>query len=337
MELVFSDKPFYTAAQILSAQYKGGKTGVAGGSEGLFKALSENGLPFTVFEKNLFEAPEHIRFFIGQGGFFELNAAKRLAKDNKVILIPDTAYRLCFNGLCNYGYRFYRFKEPDYVIIDTKNFAGSNSELYSSLCLALADTVDILSGRGIGNQALHNIRGRLLEAVLCPGDWRSSLTLLKESEECIAAGVFKGAGEKLPSINRMEGGGVFGAILDYFTFYLINMTLLQFTKFDFNGILLGADRAGIREGALRLKKPRVLPPRYPYLWLPNLKKAALTREELRAAALNFRKVFSAATDRSLIEKALYNLTLAWELEDSDGMFAALLSEGFIEGLKGKWN
>ncbi len=324
-ELIFTATPQRAVTEIILKEYKGGKVALYGSAPEAERALSEAEISFVLCEG---EPPEYARFFIGAGNFSALNAAKYYAAGEPIIMLPDRVQRICFNQFCANGHHILRTKEPEYIVIDKTHIKNSRSTLVAELFGALTDTVDLLSGRGAGREELVCARERILDALLCPQEDIHSIKALQEGES--AMDDLLGAAALVPFTN-LAIEGTEDSFLDFFTYYLINLSVLQFTKFDFNGILLGADRVRLRNA----QKPcyvREVPPANPYFWRERAKKAVLSRSQLKAAANRFLGEALEVYRRWDTGKVIDNLLIAWEYTGTDGIFSALISEGFIEGL-----
>jgi len=314
---IFCDRPLVEAADRIAGSYKNGTVGLSGPSVyPLARLLAERG---NTVVKGVAVREGHVRLIAGGGGTLEILRARKLARDKRLILLPDICEKVCFAG---YKDTFESYPEPETVIYGLRGDKRLRASAYAAMVGLLAECADAaVSGekeRGFFLLA-KKVREMLNEPLSLPV-WAELLARAYE--------VLQAAGGAL--YGRMAFCALPGADASFFTNYLMTAALIQFTKYDFNGIFIGKEKACLRaprqknclsarlrpDTAERLKS--ILPQAHElhdiskrYLWEAGIKRI----------------------DAPLPEKILRTILQEEEQTVDNGLLASLCRAGFLDRMK----
>jgi hypothetical protein len=220
---------------------------------------------------------------------------------------------------------------PENVILDENPVENYRAQITLSLFSLLTDVIDVLAVGGAKEGDLFWVRQAVLEEILNPSIPGEATSLLKEGQETLQKSGRQGGAEAAIYMGRARQKGESAYLYDFFTCYMINLLLLQFTKHKINGILMGADRVRTRTvlrclGEYSLRKSPVSP-------LPCRETAVLSAEELHAVARALAQYSDGCDNRRIgVAFVLDNIRIASERGGSRGLLFNLADSGWIDGL-----
>jgi hypothetical protein len=326
MKLLFTENPLTALKEEISSLYKSVHVGVYCPSEKttpILKALTEAGhLPIHITDN----PPEHIKHLVAFG---ECYIKKAMAKrgNRTITLVTDVPPR-CVDTIS-----ISKSTPLPLAIIVESWLEKGRAKVIASLFSLLTDVVDVLMARGKNSLELARLRNQILDILLNPKDNKEMCKLLAYGDEVLTKEGFRGISATLCEINSKRFPALSPIFCEFFSAYIINIMLFEFTLMEKSGILIGADRVKTRsllkiKGIPTAKSPLTATLR------EGERSFALNPDELNAIAFNFRRTVSESEKGTIqTEEVLQNIMLAWEGCDSDGLIGILCGQGFIDGIK----
>lgn len=316
--------------RVLKEEYKGGCVGIVGkGTDALAALLVKEGFTVEQIDAKETEPSERLRYFVGIGGADNIDAAKRLCNGYPMIAAPERVARNAFHRYYKYGNLICQKKKPETVIISELGRCTDPEFIAAAfnLCTDIAD-FSLAAGH---EEELKIIHSKLIKSLFYPPTLREGLLLIARGEAALEKrnGLCACCAASLINAEKPYGG----TFCDFLTSYFINLSLLQFTKCRFNGILLGIDRVPLRNRvppASRFALPRRS---IPYADEEAVRTFLIERVRLTQIALSFRSEGGKRSGALSVDAVISGLSEAWEAADMCGIVSSLICEGFTEGLK----
>ncbi len=313
---IFCDCPFQTAAEKIAQSYTNGVVGLAGPSVyPLARLLAEKGNSVVTGNKI---NDSHVRLIVGGGGDAEMDIARRIAADKKLVLLPSVCRKSCF---ISFRDSKNAESEPDYVIYGLRDDNQLRSGAYAAMLGLLAECADaaVCSVRDYGYSQLTGRIRRLLDSPISFPAWAEFIARASQPLRYVRGNLYE----------RLAFCVLPGEDAAFFTNYLICAVLIQFTKYDFHGIFIGKEKclSGLQKGYKNLadklnpdtagQLKDLMPPisklneyAQRYLWEAGKK---------RFDAPPGKKVFAAILEQE-------------DRADGDGLLASLCRAGFLDKL-----